>query len=83
MTDLSRSNGRDGDFYKSLGGLESLMDAHEKRLDAIECKLDKLIEMSAGMKGGWKALSAIILIAATIGAGSSKILEAIRQFLVG
>lgn len=83
MTDLSRSNGRDGDFYKSLGGLETMMDAHEKRLDAIERKLDRLIEMSAGMKGGWKALSAIVLLAATIGAGSSRVIEAIRQFLLG
>lgn len=83
MTDLSRSNGRDGDFYKSLGGLETMMEAHEKRLDTIEGKLDRLIEMSSRMKGGWGVLSVIILIAATIGAGSSRVLEAIRQFLAG
>lgn len=83
MADLSRSNGRDGDYYKSLGHLEGLMDSHEKRLDAIEDKLDTLIEMYSTMKGGWKTLTAIIFVAATLGAGSSKFLEAIRQFFTG
>lgn len=83
MTDLSRQNGRDRDVYTSLGSIQTTMDYHEKRLKDIEEKLDTLIEMSAQVKGSWKVLSAIVIIAATIGAGSSRVLEAIRQFLVG
>ena len=83
MTDLSRSNGRDGDYYKALGGLEAMMESHEKRLDSIDDKLEHLIQLSERVKGSWKVLSAVVFIAATIGAGSSKFLEVVKQFFLG
>lgn len=83
MTDLSRSNGRDGDYYKSLGGLEAMMESHEKRLDSIDEKLETLIKMSERVKGSWKVLACIAFVAASIGAGSSRFLEAIKQLFLG
>lgn len=83
MTDLSRANGRDGDYYKALGGLEAQMESHEKRLDSIDEKLERLIEMSERVKGSWKVLTAIVTFAAIIGAGSSRLLDAVKQFLLG
>lgn len=80
MTDLSRGN---GSYYKTIGSLEAMMESHEKRLDSIDEKLDHLISMSERVKGSWKVLTAIVIFAATIGAGSSRILDAVKQFFLG
>lgn len=83
MTDLSRANSRDGDYYRVIGSLEATMVAHEKRLDSIDEKLDRLLDMSSRVKGGWMTLSALMSVAAVVGAFSSRIFEVLRRVLLG
>lgn len=79
--DLSRHNGSDNDFYKTIGGLEATVLAHEKRLDEINDKLDTLIDVSNRLKGGWWVLSGVLGLAALLGEFSHSIIDAFRRLV--
>ena len=79
--DLSRQNGSDKDFYKTIGGLEATVLSHEKRLDEINDKLDTLLEVSNRLQGGWWMLSGLLGLAALLGEFSHYIIDAFRRLV--
>jgi hypothetical protein len=56
------------DIERDLGRLESRQEAHDKRLERIEIKVDQLLEYVAKNKGGIRVLLAVGSVAASIGA---------------
>lgn len=79
MTDLSRHNGSDKEFYLQMGRLEATVQAHEDKLEDIDRKLDQLLDTSSRLQGGWFVLSVLMGAATLLGSFSHEVLSFLRK----
>ena len=65
------------DTQRSLGRLEVVQETHDARLTRIEQKLDHVVSVLDGAKGGWKTLVTAGAVASAITAAIIKVYEAL------
>ena len=65
------------DTQRSLGRLEAVQETHDARLTRIEQKLDHVVSVLDGAKGGWKTLVTAGAVASAITAAIIKVYEAL------
>jgi hypothetical protein len=65
------------DTQRSLGRLEAVQETHDGRLTRIEQKLDHVVSVLDGAKGGWKTLVTAGAVASAITAAIIKVYEAL------
>lgn len=72
-----------GELKGAMKSTNDKIEKLEERVGRIEDKQDKILEVISETKGGWKVLSILAAISATIGATAGKLLPKFWIFLFG
>lgn len=64
---------------RELGALTARMAAVESRVDKIDGKMDQVLEIVSGVKGGWRALAIVGAAVTTLGAGVATVVGLLKS----
>ena len=72
-----------GELKGAMKSTEEKVERLEERMERVENKQDQILDIISQTRGGWKVLSVLAAVAATVGAAMSKLVPKFLFFLFG